>query len=84
MNKLSFEIVGQGKTVLTPLTGNTYSVKGLPNSTIEFIQDSLMAKRQNLFLTTIHLRRLAQDFRITQFRRYYCQIILNPIQVNMQ
>ena len=38
--QLSFEIVGQGKTVLAPLTGNSYSVKGLPNSTIEFILDA--------------------------------------------
>jgi len=38
--QLSFEIVGQGKTVLTPLTGNSYAVKGLPNSTIEFILDA--------------------------------------------
>ena len=34
------EIVGQGKTGLTPLTANTFSVNGLSNSTIEFIQDS--------------------------------------------
>ncbi len=34
------EIVGQGKTGLTPLNGNTFSVNGLPNSTVEFIQDS--------------------------------------------
>src|SRR5258708_5552284 len=40
-NKLSFELVGQGKTVLEPLKANTYTVKGIPNSTIEFIQDSL-------------------------------------------
>ncbi|HEY4968250.1 MAG TPA: M1 family metallopeptidase, partial [Puia sp.] len=38
--QLSFEIVGQGKTVLTPLAGNSYAVKGLPNSTIEFILDA--------------------------------------------
>jgi len=37
---LMLEIVGQGKTGLTPLTGNTFSVNGLPHSTIEFIQDS--------------------------------------------
>jgi Peptidase family M1 domain/Peptidase M1 N-terminal domain len=40
-NKLSFELVGQGKTVLELLSGNTYKVVGIPNSTIEFIQDSL-------------------------------------------
>jgi len=37
---LMLEIVGQGKTGLTPLTGNTFSVNGLPHSTLEFIQDS--------------------------------------------
>ncbi len=37
---LMLEIVGQGKTGLTPLTANTFSVNGLSNSTIEFIQDS--------------------------------------------
>lgn len=37
---LMIEIVGQGKTGLTPLSGNTFSVNGLPNSTIEFIQDN--------------------------------------------
>ena len=40
-NKLSFELVGQGKTVLEPISGNTYKVMGIPNSTIEFIRDSL-------------------------------------------
>jgi len=37
--QVSFEIVGQGKTTLTPLTANSYSVKGLPNSTIDLIRD---------------------------------------------
>jgi Peptidase family M1 domain/Peptidase M1 N-terminal domain len=37
---LMVEIVGQGKTGLTPLNANTFSVNGLPHSTIEFIQDS--------------------------------------------
>jgi hypothetical protein len=37
--RLTFEIVGQGKTELAPMTGDTYSVKGLPNSSIEFIRD---------------------------------------------
>jgi Peptidase family M1 domain/Peptidase M1 N-terminal domain len=37
---LMVEIVGQGKTGLTPLTANTFSVNGLSHSTIEFIQDS--------------------------------------------
>ena len=40
-NKLTFELVGQGKTALDPLNANTYTVVGIPNSTIEFIQDSL-------------------------------------------
>ena len=40
-DRLSFELVGQGKTVLEPLKANIYSVKGIPNSTIEFIQDSI-------------------------------------------
>ena len=40
-NKLSFELVGQGKTVLEPIGTNTYKVVGMPNSTVEFIQDSL-------------------------------------------
>jgi hypothetical protein len=39
-NKLSFELVGQGKTVLEPLNGNIYKVVGIPNSTVDFIQDS--------------------------------------------
>ncbi len=38
---LMIEIVGQGKTGLTPLTANTFSVNGLSHSTVEFIQDSL-------------------------------------------
>jgi hypothetical protein len=38
---LMIEIVGQGKTGLSPLSGNTFSVNGVPNSTVEFIQDSL-------------------------------------------
>ena len=38
---LMVEIVGQGKTGLTPLSGNTFSVNGLSHSTVEFIQDSL-------------------------------------------
>ena len=38
---LMLEIVGQGKTGLTPLTANTFSVNGLSHSTVEFIQDSL-------------------------------------------
>jgi hypothetical protein len=37
---LMLEIVGQGKTGLTPLTGNTFSVNGVPNSSVEFFQDN--------------------------------------------
>jgi Peptidase family M1 domain/Peptidase M1 N-terminal domain len=37
--RLTFEIVGQGKTSLTLLSGDSYSLKGLPNSSIEFIRD---------------------------------------------
>jgi hypothetical protein len=37
---LMLEIVGQGKTGLTPLTGNMFSVNGVPNSSVEFFQDN--------------------------------------------
>ena len=37
---LMLEIVGQGKAELAPLTGNTFSVKGVPHTKIEFIQDN--------------------------------------------
>jgi hypothetical protein len=40
-NKLSFELVGQGKTVLDSAGTDTYKVVGMPNSTVQFVQDSL-------------------------------------------
>ena len=39
--RLTFELVGQGKTELKPLGPNDFSVIGLANSTVKFIQDSL-------------------------------------------
>ncbi|HEX4849623.1 MAG TPA: hypothetical protein VFV08_02400, partial [Puia sp.] len=38
---LTFEIVGQGKTEMKLIKEATYSLKGLPNSTIEFVRDSV-------------------------------------------
>jgi hypothetical protein len=65
---LMIEIVGQGKTGLTPLTGNTFSVNGLPNSTLEFIQDSQgNTKKFKLILKvpTMEWDKISQDSAIS-------------------
>ena len=61
---LKIEIVGQGKTGLTPLNGNRFSVNGLPNSTVEFIQDSqgkTIKFNLNLKLPAAEWEKISQD-----------------------
>src|SRR5580693_7093972 len=61
---LKIEIVGQGKTGLTPLNGNIFSVNGLPNSTVEFMQDSqgkTIKFNLNLKLPAVEWEKISQD-----------------------
>jgi hypothetical protein len=56
---LTLEIVGQGKTALVPAGGNSFSLKGVPKATVEFIQDS--QKNTNKFVLNWPVNKLEWD-----------------------
>ncbi len=61
---LMIEIVGQGRTGLTPISGNLFSVNGMPQSTVEFIQDSqgkTIKFKLNLKLPAAEWNKISQD-----------------------
>ncbi len=64
VGNLMIEIVGQGKTGLTPVSGNIFSVNGLPQSTVEFIQDNqgkTIKFKLNLKVPAAEWNKISQD-----------------------